>query len=379
MGGGQPMKVTDIEVLVLRQPQINYIEDSTQDACVVRVHTDAGVTGIGDTDSAPMAVKACIEMPSSHNQCRGLKEILVGENPLDVEGCWEKMYRYSSWYGRRGVAVHAIGALDLALWDIKGQVEEKPLWALWGGKRHDRIRAYASVLMPDTSDEAAREAALWAERGFTAVKLGWGGFRLGLEKSVALVRAARRAIGDELDLLLDVGFIEIRTAQEAIRWVKALEEFRPYWIEEILPPDDVEGYRVLSDGVETPIATGENNATVREFEDLLRRGGVDIIQPDVTRCGGLTEARRIGLLAHEFGRPCVPHAWRNGIVISASLHVNAILPNSLFQEFCQANTPLNHELVREQFPIRTGYLDVPDAPGLGVHLNEEILHRYLVA
>lgn len=373
------MKITDVEVLVLRQPEIQYISDSTQDASIVRVHTDGGVTGVGDTDSAPMAVKACIEMPSSHYFCRGLREILIGEDPLDIEGCWDKMYRFSIWYGRRGVALHAMGALDLALWDIKGKVEGKPIWALWGGQRQTRIRAYASVLMPDTPDEAARLAARWAERGFTAIKMGWGGFRLGLPTAVELVRAARRAIGDGIDLLIDVGFVERRTGAQAIAWVRRLEEFRPFWIEEILPPDDLDGYRELADAVETRIATGENNATVQEFQDLLDRARVDVVQPDVTRCGGLTVARRIGLLAHARGRPCVPHAWRNGIVVAASLHLNAVLPNSLLQEFCQAETPLNRDLVREAFPAPGGYLDVPDRPGLGVTLNEEIVHRHRVA
>ena len=373
------MKITDVEVLVLRQPEIQYVNDSSQDACVVRVHTDAGIVGIGETDSAPSVVKACIEAPSGHYLCRGLREILLGQNPLDIESCWDRMFELSIWYGRRGVALHAIGALDLALWDIRGKVEGKPVWALLGEKQRSRIRAYASVLMPDRPDDAARVAAHWAEHGFTAVKLGWGGFRMGLTAARKLVGAARRALGDEVELLLDVGFVQRRVPAEAIEWVHQLAEFHPYWIEEILPPDDLDGYRKLADAVDTPIATGENNATVQDFVDLLDRGRVDIVQPDVTRCGGLTVAHRVGWLAHERHRPCVPHAWRNGIVVSASLHLNAVLPNAVFQEACQAETPLNRGLVRETFDVHDGSLGIPDAPGLGVTLNEETVNRYRVA
>jgi L-rhamnonate dehydratase len=373
------MKITGVDVLVLRQPEIHYVNDSSQDASVVRVHTDAGIVGIGDTDSAPFVVKACIDTPSSHNLCRGLREVLVGQDPLDVEACWHRMFDLSLWYGRRGAALHAIGALDLALWDIRGRAEEKPVWALLGEKRRDRVRAYASLLMPDTPGDAARVAATWAERGFTAVKFGWGGFRLGLERACELVAAARRALGGEIDLLLDIGFIERRSPAAAVEWVHRLEEFHPYWIEEILPPDDLDGYRTLAGAVDTPIAAGENNATVQDFVDLLDRGRIDIVQPDVTRCGGLTVAARVGALAHERRRHCVPHAWRNGIVVSASLHLNAGLEEALFQEFCQAETPLNRGLVRERFDLRDGCLTVPDAPGLGVTLNEEVVTRYRVA
>ena len=187
------MKITDVEAIILRQPALNEgIADGSQDDLVVRVHTDAGIVGVGEVDSAPEVVRAVIDAPNSHAIAIGLKHALIGEDPLDVERLWDKMYRATIYYGRRGVAVHAISGIDLALWDIKGQALGQPVWALLGERQRDRVRAYASTLMPETVDEVRRRVEGLAEQGFTAVKLGWGPLGRDPERDVRLARLVLR-------------------------------------------------------------------------------------------------------------------------------------------------------------------------------------------
>jgi L-rhamnonate dehydratase len=192
------MKITDLEAIVLRQPALNEsIADGSQDDLVVRVHTDSGIVGVGEVDSAPEVVKAVIDAPASHWIASGLRHVLVGQNPLDVEDLWRTMYRASIYYGRRGVALHALSGIDIALWDIKGKALGKPVSELIGGRRRTKVRAYASTLMPNTEAETARTVSgLIEQYGFTAVKLGWGPLGQDAERDVRLARAARKAAGD---------------------------------------------------------------------------------------------------------------------------------------------------------------------------------------
>ena len=296
------MKITDVEAIVLRRHDpVRDISDGTQDTLVVRIHTDAGLVGIGEVDSAPEVVKAAIEAPKSHLTCAGFRQLLLGEDPRDVGRLWEKLYRGSLYFGRRGVGIHALSGIDIALWDLCGKALDQPVHRLLGGAHRDRVRAYASTLMPDTPAEAGREAERWASGGFTAVKLGWGGFGRSLDTDVALVEAARRAVGDRVTLMFDIGLVW--DAATAIRQVQRMERFEPYWIEEPLMPDDLRGYRRLADAVDTRIACGEQSVTRWEFEQLLDEGRVDIIQPDIAHAGGLTETRRIAELARLRGVP----------------------------------------------------------------------------
>ena len=373
------MKITDVEAIVLRRHDpIRDISDGTQDALVVRVRTDEGLVGIGEVDSSPEVVKAAIEAPKSHLTSCGLRQLLIGENPLEIGRLWEKMYRGSLYFGRRGVAIHAMSGIDMALWDLAGKALGKPVYQLLGGAYRDRVRAYASTLMPDTPAEAGREAEKWAAQGFTAVKLGWGGFGKSEATDVALVESARRAMGERVELMLDIGLVW--DAATAIQQVRRMERFRPFWIEEPLPPDDLRGYRQLADAVDTRIACGEQSVTRWDFEQLMDEGRVDVVQPDIGHAGGLTETKRIAELAHMRGLPCVPHAFKTGILKAASLHLIASIPNALFLEFCVWDSPFAHDLVQPRFWIDgDGMVAVPQEPGLGIVLNEAVIERYRVA
>jgi L-rhamnonate dehydratase len=368
------MKITDVDAVVLRQPSVNEgIADGSQDDLVILVHTDEGITGLGEVDSAPEAVAAFVSAPGSHAIAHSLRELLVGENPLDVERLWDKMYRGVIFVGRRGIAIHAISGIDIALWDIKGRALGKPVSELIGTVRRDRVRAYASRLMPDSAEEVTDAVSALREQGFTAIKLGWGPLGQDPDHDVRLVRAAREAGGDGVEILIDAGLGYRADATTAIRVARELEQLGAYWLEEPFEPDEYEAYAELADTVDLTIAAGEQDATRWGFRELIERGRVDLIQPDVTRCGGITEMMRIAALAEEYGVALVPHAWKSGIIKAASLHVNAVLPEALFQEYCVAETQINTKLTCQLLPIEAdGCVAVPTAPGLGVDLDEDV-------
>jgi L-rhamnonate dehydratase len=373
------VKITEVETIILRQPDVDdAIADGSQDDLIVRIHTDEGIVGIGEVDSAPEVVKAAINAPNSHANAIGLRHMLLGGDPLDNEGLWAKMYRGSVYYGRRGAAIHAMSGVDLALWDIKGKVAGKPVSELLGTPRHTRIRAYASTLMPDTEDEVRAKVAGLAELGFTAIKLGWGPLGQDEHHDVRLVKAARQTVGDGVDILIDAGLGYVADAKRAIWVARELEQLGVYWLEEPFEPDELEAYAELADTVDLRIAAGEHDATAWGFRELIDGGHLDVVQPDMTRCGGLTDGLRIAKLAEEKGVVCMPHAWKSGIVKAASLHMNAILPGERLQEYCVAGTPINEALTIQRHPLKDGYVDVPTGPGLGVDLDPEILAHFTV-
>jgi L-alanine-DL-glutamate epimerase-like enolase superfamily enzyme len=373
------VKITEVETIILRQPDVDdAIADGSQDDLIVRIHTDEGIVGIGEVDSAPEVVKAAIDAPNSHANAIGLRHMLLGADPLDNEGLWAKMYRGSVYYGRRGAAIHAMSGVDLALWDIKGKAAGKPVSELLGTPRHTRIRAYASTLMPDTEDEVRAKVAGLAELGFTAIKLGWGPLGKDERHDVRLVKAARQTVGDGVDLLIDAGLGYVADAKRAIWVARELEQLGVFWLEEPFEPDELEAYAELADTVDLRIAAGEHDATAWGFRELIDGGHLDVVQPDMTRCGGLTDGLRIAKLAEEKGVVCMPHAWKSGIVKAASLHMNAILPGERLQEYCVAGTPINEALTIQRHPLKDGYVDVPTGPGLGVDLDPEILAHFTV-
>ncbi len=374
------MKITDVEAIVLRQPALDDgIADGSQDDLVIKVHTDEGIVGIGEVDSAPEAVHALVTAPGSHAIANSFHNLLVGEDPTDIERLWQKMYRGMNYIGRRGIAVHALSGIDIALWDIKGKVEGKPISELLGGAIRDKVRAYASMLMPDTTEETADRVAALRDQGFTAVKLGWGPLGRDPGHDVRLAAAAKEAAGDG-DILIDAGLGYVADAKVAIGVARELEQLGVYWLEEPFEPDEYEAYAELADAVDIRIAAGEQDTTVWGFRELIERGHVDLVQPDVTRCGGITELLRIAALARDHGVETVPHAWKSGIIKAASLHVNAVLPDGIFQEYCVADTPINQTLVKERMPVDAeGFIAVPTGPGLGVELDEDVLERYRVS
>lgn len=383
------MKITSVELLVLRSPGLYRNPEGAEEPPgpthlgIVKVSTDAGITGYSDIETAPSVAKAAIEAPRWSEpgmECfDGLATLLVGENPLETERLWYKMYRGSIYYGRRGVVLQAISAIDIALWDIAGKFYGVPICLLLGAKWRSKVRAYASTLFrsqPQAMKDAAKE---YLDQGFTAVKFGWGGFGTDPKKDIQLVEAARGALGDDNDLMIDTGWFVERTPKQAIQLVRSLEPFRPYFVEELLHPEDYAGYRQLAQSVDTMIACGEQESTEWGFQQLIDQGGVDIVQPDLTRCGGFTTARKIVHMAERANRLVIPHSWCSDLLTAASLHLNASQRRAIFVEFNTSQGPLSREMVRNPLRLEDGYLSVPEGPGLGVEINEETLKRYRVS
>lgn len=373
------MRITSVEAIILRQPGMDTsIADGSQDALIVRVHTDAGITGIGEVDSQPNVIKAIIDAPASHANAAGLGGLLIGEDPMEIDRLWQKMFQRSIYYGRRGAAIHAISGIDLALWDIRGKALGLPVYQLLGGPHRTTFRCYASTLMPDTPDETRRVVSELCEKGFTAIKLGWGPFGRDADLDVALVAAARQAAGDDIDLMFDIGN-GWSSADHAIRQVRRFEEHHPYWVEEPFMPDDIEAYAKLADTVETRIAAGEEDVTRWGFRDLIERGRVDVVQPDVTRAGGISECLRIAQLASMHDKEIVTHSWSTGIIKAASLHFLAAIPRSNLFEYCVQETALNQALTKERFPLQDGYVSVPSGPGLGIEIDDDVVEEFRVS
>ena len=257
------MKITQIEAIELRLPSIVEKTAGTQDTLLIRVHTDAGLVGIGEVDSSPLVSKAIIDAPISHTIVRGLKHVLIGADPLEHEVLWQRMYQATVYMGRHAAVIHTMAGIDLALWDLKGKAFGQPVWKLLGGKFHSRIRAYASILFGRTPAETAEIGRRWVDEGFTAIKFGWEPMGQDERTDIALVREARRGVGDDTLLMIDAGCPwDARTAMQRER---AFREFRIAWLEEPLKQDDVAGYGRLTARSETPIAAGEGEATRDEF------------------------------------------------------------------------------------------------------------------
>lgn len=380
------MKITGVDLLVLEAPGAYEAPQGASEAYgfrylgIVRIQTDAGVTGYADIETQPHVARAIVEAPSEGATpgFQGLRSVLLGEDPFEVERLWQKMYLASVYYGRRGAAIQVMSGIDIALWDIVGKAVRQPVYKLLGGGYRDKVRAYASTLFrpePAAIVEACRQ---YVDQGFTAVKFGWGVFGQDLERDVCLVEAARRALGDRNDLLVDAGWLVHRTPKEAIALVRRLEPYRPFFVEELLHPEDYDGYAQLAGAVDTLIACGEQESTEWGFRMLIERGKIDVVQPDISRCGGFTTARKIVHMTELHNRLCVPHAWISDLLTAASLHLNAFMRRSVFVEFNVTSGPLSREICRNPIRMRDGFIDVPQGPGLGVEVDESALAKYRV-
>jgi L-alanine-DL-glutamate epimerase-like enolase superfamily enzyme len=368
------VRITRLEPIVLRLDRVDTSRaDGTQDAFLVRVHTDEGIVGIGEADTSPYLARTMIEMPSSHAVAWGLSELLVGEDPLDVDRLWRRMWEGTYHYGRAGCALHVMSAIDMALWDLLGKAAGRRICDLLGGARSERVRVYASEVMPETVDEVRRLAERAVAAGYTALKLGWGPLGRDLGHDEALARAARAVLGPDRDLMLDGGMAY--SVKRAAELVGRLEDVELYWLEEPLAADDYDGYRRLSDAVRVRVAAGEADAGIAPFRALVVRGHVDVLQPDVARCGGFTVARQIADLQRETGVEVVPHCFSTGVLVAASLHFVAALDRPTLSEFSVADSPLVNGILAEPFVLGDGLLTVPHGPGLGIELDESAVAR----
>jgi L-rhamnonate dehydratase len=360
---------------IFYQPQRERVPGGPEIAgLLVRITTDSGLTGVGTVGAANGHARFTLE---NH-----LKYVVLNQNPFDVEMLWERMFRESINYGRKGMALEAISAIDIALWDIMGKATGQPVYNLLGGRTRDRIQAYASRLYAtEDLDQLAAEAQGYLDQGFTAMKQRFGyGPRdglAGMRRNLELVRTVRSVVGPDVILAADayMGW----DVRYAIRMVKMLEEagLNLAWVEEPVMPDDVAGYAQIAAEVDTPISGGEHEFTRYGFRELIERRAVDIVQLDVNRAGGITEARKIWALAAAHDLTVLPHSGQmhNAHLIMA--HMNSPLAEYFPPP---AGAPDPNELFWKLFvgepQAANGYLSLPETPGLGLEINWDVVNAY---
>jgi L-alanine-DL-glutamate epimerase-like enolase superfamily enzyme len=341
---------------------------------VVEVFTDDGHVGLGNAALAPQATKQVIDLH--------LKPLLIGQNPWDLERLWQHMYRKTMAFGRKGIGMVAISALDIALWDLLGKSAKQPVFRLLGGRTKARVPVYASRLYAVELGQLAAEAKYYKEEGYQAMKLrfGWGPAdgAGGMQRNLELVQTVRECVGEEVDLMADayMGW----TLDYAKRMLPLLEPFHLRWLEEPVIPDDIHGYAELKSYGRIPIAGGEHEFTLFGFRDLLEARALDYIQFDTNRVGGITQARKIAALAEAYSVPVIPHAGQmhNYHVVMASLN------SPMAEYFPKVDIEVGNELFWYIFQgepqAKGGYIDLDDnKPGLGLTINEDALDQFEIS
>ena len=369
------MKITNIEVTNLRftyppGQRFQYAGGTCTGrlSSLIRVSTDEGIEGIGSVYSHPDLVRMIVEQQ--------LRNLLIGEDPLEVEAIWDKNYRITRWYGRKGAAISALGGIDVALWDIRGKAAGRPIYQLLGAERHS-VPAYASALLwKNDPAELADEAARHVSNGFRAMKT-----RLGrnYEYDLAGLQAIRDQIGPSNRLMVEGN--ARYSLEQAKRMLPHFREANAFWLEEPFTPEDVDNYLALRrDCKGLPLAAGENEFGVQGFRELMDgkmdQQLVDIVQPDASRAGGITECHRIGKLAADRGFRVATHTWSDAVALVANMHLIASLPTAITVEVDQTGNPFIEDLLAEPLKVVDGEIAMPQKPGLGIELNQETVERY---
>jgi len=389
------VKISKIETYSLIVPDFDSDAcSSAQDNFVVKIFAENGLYGIGETDTNPWGTKAIIDSPGTHAMGRGFADILIGKDPRNVEGLWHEMNEKTMMTSRRGLGICAIGAIDMALWDLCGKIYDQPVWKLLGGSKKEFVTPYASLLpdghtLKEYSDSLVNKTIKAKELGFKAAKLeicikgpySHNNLQIEDDREFAnMVKLCRKSVGDDMVLMADVAYAwpDWKTALKALNMV---ENDDLYFIETPLPIEDLDGSAKLANRTNIRIATGEMLQTRFECFETIVKGRVDVIQPDVGRVGGLTEAKRVCDYAEDHGVLVVPHCWKSAIGIAASTHLSATTLSCPFIEFLPkelAESQLRKDLVLEELPVIDGKIHLPEKPGLGIELNEEKLIQYSV-
>lgn len=343
-------------------------EDSVHTLVIVR--TDEGLTGVGSVFTNAALVRAALAV---------MEPLYRDENALEPERVSEKLHQHTFWLGRGGSLTHAISGIDIALWDILGQATGQPVGRLLGGRYRERVLPYASLLM-DQPDALREHLQRIAERGFRAFKIGWGPFgRVSHDLDEEIVSAAREAVGPEARLMVDAGGSDAfwtNGLKWALRTAEMLAAYDVAWFEEALSPDALDDYVALRQQATVPISGGEVLTRRQAFLPWIQAGAFDIVQPDVTKVGGISEERRIGWMAQEHGIRFIPHGWNTAIGLAADLHLASAFPGTDLVEYIDGS-PYVDEIVAEPWRLdEEGMLRIPDGPGLGVTLDMEAVARY---
>lgn len=345
-------------------------DPGAQHNTLIELTSDEGLVGLGSCFTTRPLVEGALEL---------LRPMLIGASALEPQRVAETMRQSTFWLGRGGSVEHAISGVDIALWDLWGKALGQPVAKLLGGNYRERIKPYASMLFEDPP-VLADNLRQQVERGFRAIKMGWRPFgRVSRKFDEQLIKTARETVGDEIELMVDAGGSEqfwphgINWARETARM---LGDWGIVWFEEALSPDDVEGFKQLRATSPVLVATGEVLTRRQSFQPLITERAVDIIQPDLTKCGGLSEGQRLAWMAADHGVLLVTHGWNTAVGLAADLALAAAMPVARWVEF-QTGVPYIEELVLPRFELDAdGLLPIPTGPGLGIELNPDALGRF---
>jgi D-galactarolactone cycloisomerase len=369
------MRVREIKTVGLRgaTPEGGWSNELKPDDVVhtlVAVHTDEGLVGYGSVFTSEDLVRAALKV---------LEPLYLGENALEPERVSEKLHQNTFWQGRGGTITHAISGVDIALWDVLGKATGQPVGRLLGGRYRERVLPYASLLMEEPGLLSEHLLSL-KEQGFRAFKMGWGPFGRESEKlDEAIVKAAREAVGEDSLLAVDAGGSDAFWPQGykwALKTSYMLASYDVAWFEEALDPDALEDHVALRRHAPVPISGGEVFTRRQSFGPYLKAGAFDIVQPDVTKVGGISEERRIGWMAEESGARMIPHGWNTALGLAADLQLAAALPKTDLVEY-KTGSPYIDEVAGGGWRLdEDGMLNIPDAPGLGIELDHDAVARY---
>ena len=369
------MKIREIRSAGLRgaTPEGGWSNELRPDDCVhtlIAVHTDEGAVGLGSVFTNDALVRASLAV---------LEPLYRGENALEPERVSEKLHQHTFWLGRGGAMTHTISGIDIALWDLLGKATGQPLGRLLGGRYRDRVQPYASLLMDEPVRLRDQLLAVKAE-GFRAFKIGWGPFgRQSAATDEAIVKAARDAIGADSQLMVDAGGSDAYWTNGykwALNTSKMLADYQVAWFEEALPPDALEDYVKLREHSPLPIAGGEVLTRRQAFQPWLAAGAFDIVQPDVTKVGGISEERRIAWMAQDYGVRFIPHGWNTAVGLAADLQLASAFPGTNLVEYL-TGSPFIDEITLGGWQLDDeGMLAISELPGLGLELNRDAVARY---
>jgi len=366
------MTITKVEVFLLRKQLSSTMRISrggfaVRTHAIVRVTTDNDITGLGEGVGNASLVKAVIESQ--------MGEMALGLDPFNIERVRQRLMESQVYYERKGSAICAASAIEMACWDIKGKALNVPVYQLLGGRYYNQVQVYASdIYWEENPQDMARNAVRIVESGFRAVKahIGYGTPRVDLER----VKMLRESIGPHIDLMIDLnaGYDSLDAYQAARLW----EQFGLTWLEEPVHPEHIEAMYDLRSRTNIAIASGENEFQIHGFKQLFDRRAVDVAMPDIGRVGGIEEAKNICRLASGYGIPVSPHNFSSGVLLAATMHLMASTPNTRLLEFDTSTNAVYQDLLVAPLEIKNGYVTVPDYPGLGVELRDEILAKYAV-
>jgi D-galactarolactone cycloisomerase len=369
------MKITDVKTIRLRAniPKDDQVLSrsgirSSRSTTLVQIETDEDISGIGSCSGNGELIEVIV--------ARILKPLLIGMDPIQIDAIWDKAYVRGGHkeFGTRGIGVVALSGIDIALWDILGKVRGQPIYRLLGGECRDKIPVYATALYPEEPSSVAERARAFAELGFHGVKIKVG---FDLDQDIRIVRAVREELGRDFVIMTDAN--QGYTVGVALKASEAFADCGVFWLEEPLFVEDIEGHAHLRKKGKMPLAVGENLHMCYAFENFVVRGGVDFLQPDVARAGGITEIRKIAAMAAKHKVPLSFHTWGDAIALAASIHLSAALKECMVMELDTTCNPLRAELLHEPLQVEKGFLFPPDKAGLGVELEAEALSKFALS